>query len=159
MIIIDIIFFTFLIISIFIGIKKGLIKQAGNIAAVVLAFIFSLKFYSAFTTTLNSLIALEGYFINILSFIILFVLFGALFFLTVLIVKKAIHSSPLIILDKIGGALFASGIFLFIMIIILYGMSVLPLPSNFKSTMKESLAFKTVEYILSNPSVKNVYSK
>lgn len=159
MIIIDIIFFVFLIISILIGIRKGLIKQAGNIAAIVLAFIFSLKFYSAFSTTLTGFIALESYFLNVLSFVILFILFGALFFLVVLIVKRAVHSTPLVILDKIGGALLAFCIFFLIMTVILYGMSLLPLSESFNKSLKSTISFKTIDYVLSSPRVKNVYSK
>ncbi len=157
MIIIDIIFLVLLIISIAIGIKKGLIKQAGNISAVVLAFMFPLKFYVPFSLTLQKYITIEGYFLNILSFSILFVLFGLLFFMTVFIVKKSIHSSPLIILDKIGGVVFSLAIFLFIMIIILYGLSILPLPETFQKGLRLTVAYKIVDFVATSPGIKNVY--
>ncbi len=157
MIIIDIIFLVFLIISIALGIKKGLIKQAGNISAVVLAFMFSLKFYVPFFLTLQKYMTIEGYFLNILSFTILFVLFGLLFFMMVFIIKKSIHSSPLIILDKIGGVTFSLAIFLFIMIIILYGLSILPLPKTFQDNLKVTVAYKIVDFVVSSPGIRNVY--
>ncbi len=157
MIVIDIIFLVLLIISIAIGIKKGLIKQAGNISAVVLAFMFSLKFYVPFSLSIQKYITIEGYFLNILSFAVLFVLFGLLFFMIVFIIKKSIHSSPLIILDKIGGVVFSLAIFLFIMIIILYGLSILPLPDSFQKSLRITIAYKIVDFVVSSPGIRNVY--
>ena len=159
MIIIDLIFFGLIVLSIFIGYKRGLIKQAGNIAAVILSFIFAIKLFVPFAYNISDYIPMHGNLLKILSFLILFVAFGLLLIISVWLLERSIKSTPLVIFDKIGGILFAMLIVLIVCGIILYGLSVLPFPETFIGGLKHTFAYKIIDFIVSNPNIKHVYSK
>ena len=157
MVVVDIVFAALAALSVFIGLKKGLIKQVGNIAAVVLAFVFALKFYVPFSFTIQEYFPIDGLGLNILSFLIMFILFGLFFFVGVLIMTKAVSNSPLVILDKIGGVIFALAIILFIAFVLLYGISLFPLSDGFREGLQNTISYKIIEFIITNPTVKDVY--
>ncbi len=159
MVLVDLIFFGLVVLSIFIGYKRGLIKQAGNIAAVVLSFIFSIKLYVPFSYNLSEYITLSPQLLKLLSFIILFISFGLILILMVWILERTIKMTPLVIVDKLGGILLSVAILLIIYTIILYGLVVLPLPETFIYGLKHTIVYKIIHFILSSPEFQNVYTK
>lgn len=158
MFIVDIIFFVLITVGIAIGLKKGLIKQVGNIAAVVLGFVFSMKLYVPLANILLKWFTVETRVLLIISFVISFIVLTLLFLLAVLIVNRTVKNTPLVIIDKIGGALFALVIVLLICGVIIFSLSLVPF-EGFADGIKNTISYKIVDFILTSPELKNVYTR
>lgn len=158
MFIVDIIFFVLVAIGIAIGLKKGLIKQVGNIAAVVLGFVFSMKLYVPLANILLKWFTVETRVLLIISFVISFIVLTLLFLLAVLIVNRTVKNTPLVIIDKIGGALFALVIVLLICGVIIFSLSLVPF-EDFADGIKNTISYKIVDFILTSPELQNVYTR
>ena len=158
MFIVDIVFFCLIAVGILIGLKKGLIKQVGNIAAVVLGFVFSMKLYIPIANLLIKWMPVETKVLLVISFVLSFILLTTLFLLAVLIVTRTVKNTPLIIIDKLGGALFAAVLVLVVCGIIIFSVSLLPF-EGLSESLKTTLSYKVIDYLLTSPGIQNVYTR
>jgi membrane protein required for colicin V production len=143
MIIIDLIAAAIGLISIILGLVKGLIKQVGAISSLVIAFVLANRFYLKLTLFLAKYIQTDDSLLRVISFIILFAALFFLLLLIVIIIVKVSENTPIVILDKILGVLFSTALSFLIFGGALYLIAKLPLNDNFIAGLKSTYTYKT----------------
>jgi len=146
MIIIDLIAAAIGLISIIVGLVKGLIKQVGAISSVVIAFILANRFYLNLTLFLAKHIQMDDSLLRVISFIGLFAVLFLLMFLLVLIISKVAENTPIVILDKILGVLFSLGLVLIVYGGIIYYMTKLPFKEDFLLKLKSTYTYRVFNF-------------
>ncbi len=149
------------------GIRNGIIKQSISLIALLLAILFSGGVVGVFRFSLENFDlfanSLSVYEMDIVSYVLTFLVLFLIFKLLGKMVEKAIKFTPIIFVDKILGGLF--GIILFIVVLSLC-FNILTFLDNkskviSKETKEKSLFYYGVEGIIPSisPFVRDGYLK
>ena len=103
----DIIIGLVLLIGAIAGLRKGFIVQLFSIGAIILSAWLSYTFSSAFSEWLSSYIHAEGFWLNIISFLLIFIGIGILCRLLSKLVEKIFKFAMLGWLNRLLGAVFS----------------------------------------------------
>lgn len=105
--VIDIIIVCCFLPAIFVGISKGLVRQLVAICVIYFGITLSLKFTDLVSTFISERISLEGFWVNLISFIIIFAIVAVAFTILGKIITKIIKVSLLGWVDKLLGVILA----------------------------------------------------
>ena len=103
----DIIIALILLIGAIAGLRKGFIVQVFSIGAIILSAWLSYTFSSAFSEWLSAYIHAEGFWLNIISFLLIFIGIGILCRLLGRLVEKIFQFAMLGWLNRLLGAIFS----------------------------------------------------
>lgn len=104
----DIIIILILLIAAIAGVRKGFIVQLFSIAAILLSAWLSYTSSSAFSQWLAAYIHAEGFWLNIISFLLIFIGIGLLFRLLGKLVESIFKLAMLGWLNRVLGAVFSA---------------------------------------------------
>lgn len=107
MIALDVVIALILLIGAISGLRKGFIVQLFSIAAIVLSAWLAYTFSSAFSEWLASYIHAEGFWLNIITFLLIFIGIGILCRLLGRLVEKVFKFAMLGWLNRLLGAVFS----------------------------------------------------
>ena len=107
MVALDIVIALILLIGAISGLRKGFIVQLFSIGAIILSAWLSYTFSSAFSEWLASYIHAEGFWLNIISFLLIFIGIGILCRLLGRLVEKIFKFAMLGWLNRLLGAVFS----------------------------------------------------
>ena len=155
MIIIDLIAGAIGLISIILGLVKGLIKQVGAISSLIVAFILANRFYLNLTLFLAKYIQIDDSLLRVISFIILFAILFLLMFLIVIIISKVAENTPIVIIDTILGMLFSFGLVLLVYGGLVYLVTNLPFKEDFIANVKLTYTYKTFNFIATSDIIRH----
>lgn len=114
-------------ISIFFGVRRGLIKEIFTLLALILGVAIASRSYATGARLLSGMIQSANA-ANIVSFIVIFLLVGALLTITGLLLKKLINQVALGWVDRVGGLVFGlmrGGIIVGVVLVFMYKYPVL----------------------------------
>ncbi len=103
----DIVIALILLIGAIAGLRKGFIIQVFSIGAIILSAWLSYTFSSAFSEWLSAYIHAEGFWLNIISFLLIFIGIGILCRLLGRLVEKIFKFAMLGWLNRLLGAVFS----------------------------------------------------
>jgi membrane protein required for colicin V production len=127
---IDIIFFILIVMAIFKGFSQGLIVALFSLFAYIIGLAAAIKLSAVVAVYLQSNLNISGRFLPILSFILVFIGITFLVRLVAGIIKKAVNVVFLGWLDKLGGFILFTLLYLFIYSVILFYASQIHLIST-----------------------------
>ena len=107
MVALDIVIALILLIGALSGLQKGIIVQIFSIGAIIVSAWLSFTFSSAFSEWLASYIHTEGFWLNIICFLLIFIVIGILCRLLGKLVEKIFSLAMLGWLNRLLGAVFS----------------------------------------------------
>ncbi|GBD94526.1 colicin V production protein [bacterium BMS3Abin05] len=164
----DIAILVILLIFTLRGIFKGLIGEVTGFIAIILALIFAVRWMSAGTAFILSILNLSTVFAVMISFVLIFV---TVFWGTIMLgrtLRKILKISMLGWLDHLGGAAFGllKGAVIASLLVILLGF--IPLNLTYRQYKQDSVLFKPMQQfaprlfdwiVLTVPSTKSFYDE
>lgn len=141
---IDIVALATILLLVSLGFRRGLIKEVGSLLAVLLALTVSLLFVVFGSRALPRVAPFPQRFlpwvVALLVFLVLLFLLQVVFHL----IHRAVHSTPLGFLDRLGGAGFGGLKGLAAIGFVLLILSLLPLPGAARTQLQDSLLYEAV---------------
>jgi uncharacterized membrane protein required for colicin V production len=135
---IDIIVSVFLILSVGRGFLRGLIRSLFDIISLFLAVILAFYWYKSFAAFADSYIKMPGDILQIVSFAVIWV---AVYFVSLMLgnlVHKLLGGGLFGPANSLGGALLGAAKGLLMLWILLYFMTLVPLPESLKKDIYEA---------------------
>ncbi|MDD3803894.1 MAG: CvpA family protein [bacterium] len=155
MIIIDLIASAIGLISVILGLVKGLIKQVGALSSLVVAFILANRFYLNLSLFLAKHIQMGDPLLRVISFIILFAILFLLLWLVVILIGKATENTPIVIIDKLLGVLFSIGLALLIYGGLIYLSTKLPFKEDVLKNIKSTYTYRVFNFVATSDIIRH----
>jgi len=155
MIIIDLIAAAIGLISIVLGLVKGLIKQVGAISAIVIAFILANRFYLNLTLFLARHIQMGDPLLRVISFIILFAATFLLLWLVVIIIGKVTENTPMVIIDRMLGVIFSLGLVLIVYGGLVFLSAKLPFRDDVVKSIKSTYTYRIFNFAATSDIIRH----
>ncbi len=135
---VDILIWAVLLLFVVKGFMKGLVKEACSLIGLLAGGWAACKYHHFLAEAVRTLIHLPQYFAEILSFILIFAVIGALFYLLGHLLTVVCKIMLLGWVNRIGGVIFGLLEGAFILCLVLYFGSMLPAPERVKRWMTGS---------------------
>ncbi|MFC6996819.1 CvpA family protein [Rufibacter roseus] len=119
------------------GFFKGFILEIASLLAFIIIAVFGLKLVGLVTPTVNEWVGEDAWYLSFLPYLLVFLGVGFAVRALGLMLKKAVHLTPLGLLDNLGGALFGAAKWAFAIALLVYFAHISGLDTSMQ-TVRES---------------------